>query len=91
MFLLVEVSVQFQLQGGRNRSILPCLMSTRLWKQWICVEVSSLTDISQVGNIQEKRSYLNYKVVLKCLTVRHGIKSMYFFRWYFFSYMLQNL
>lgn len=75
MFLLVDVSVQFQLHGGSNRSILPSLTSTRLWKQWICVEVSNLTDISQIGNIQEKRSYLNYKVVLKCLTIRHGLNQ----------------
>lgn len=62
MFLFTDVSVQFQLQGGRNRSILPCLMSTQLCRQWICAEVSRLADMSCVGKIQEKRSYLSYSL-----------------------------
>lgn len=77
MFLFADVSVQFQLQGGRNRSRLPCLMSTQLCRQWIFVEVSKQTDINRVGNFQEKRSYLNYKVVLKCFTLTSRLDAWF--------------
>lgn len=75
MFLFADVSVQFQLQGGRNRSRLPCLMSTQFGRQWIWVEVSRLTDITCIGNIQEKRSCLKYKVVLKYLALTSSLDT----------------